>query len=229
MQQIHVQEKEQLKKLFDQEGVDHLEERFKILEVFLQTEKHLSATELVDLLCKDGMEFDPEFVIDTLKLLCRFGFAQQHTFDNGVYRYEHRHLGHHHDHMVCTKCKKILEFQNDQIENLQLSVAATHGFHMLQHKMEIYGICSDCLKSRQDVTPLMSARQGERLVIEKFTGGAGSRMRLMSMGLRVGDEIDVITNLNQGQLVIAIENRRLVLGRGLAQKIMVKVLDMDNE
>ena len=51
MQQIHVQEKEQLKKLFDQEGVDHLEERINILEVFLQTEKHLSAAELVDLLC----------------------------------------------------------------------------------------------------------------------------------------------------------------------------------
>ena len=229
MHHIHVQEKEQLKKLFDQEGVDHLEERIKILEVFLQTEKHLSAAELVDLVRKGGMELDPEFVIDTLKLMCRLGFAHQHSFDNGVYRYEHRHLGQHHDHMVCTKCKNILEFQNDQIENLQLSVAASHGFHMLQHKMEIYGICADCLKERQDVTLLMSARQGERLVIEKFTGGAGSRMRLMSMGLRIGDEIDVITNLNQGQLVIAVQNRRLVLGRGLAQKIMVKAMDIGNE
>ena len=229
MQHIHVQEKEQLKKLFDQEGVEHLEERIHILEVFLQTEKHLSAVELVDLMCKYGMDPSPEFVIDTLKLMCRFGFAQQHSFDNGVYRYEHRHLGQHHDHMVCTKCKNIIEFQNDQIENLQLSVAANHGFHMLQHKLEIYGICSACLKQRQDVTPLSSARQGERLVIEKFTGGAGSRMRLMSMGLRVGDAVDVITNLNQGQLVIAVDNRRLVLGRGLAQKIMVKAQDMHNE
>ena len=229
MQHIHTQEKEQLKKLFNQEGVDHLEERIKILEVFLQTEKHLPASELVDLLRKGGMELDPEFVIDTLKLMCRFGFAQQHSFDNGVYRYEHRHLGQHHDHMVCTKCKKIIEFKNDQIENLQMSVAASHGFHMLQHKMEIYGICSECLKQRQDIRPLMSARQGERLVIKKFTGGAGARMRLMSMGLRVGDEIDVINNLNQGQLVIAMENRRLVLGRGLVQKIMVKALDMGNE
>ena len=49
------------------------------------------------------------------------------------------------------------------------------------------------------------------------------------MGLRVGDEIEVITNLNQGQLVIAVENKRLVMGRGLAQKIMVKALDMSNE
>ncbi len=131
--------------------------------------------------------------------------------------------------MVCTKCKKIIEFQNDQIENLQVRVTATHGFHMLQHKMEIYGICSDCLKKRQDITSLMAARQGERLVIKNFTGGAGARMRLMSMGLRVGDEIDVITNLNQGQLVIAIENKRLVMGRGLAEKIMVKPLDISND
>ena len=100
---------------------------------------------------------------------------------------------------------------------------------MLQHKMEIYGICSDCLKKRQDITSLMAARQGERLVIKNFTGGAGARMRLMSMGLRVGDEIDVITNLNQGQLVIAIENKRLVMGRGLAEKIMVKPLDISND
>jgi Fur family ferric uptake transcriptional regulator len=229
MQQIHVQEKEQLKKLFDQEGLDHLEERINILEVFLQTEKHLSAAELVDLMRKGGMELAPEFVIDTLKLMCRYGFAQQHSFNNGVFRYEHRHLGQHHDHMVCTKCKKIIEFQNDQIENLQVRVTATHGFHMLQHKMEIYGICSDCLKKRQDITSLMVARQGERLVIKNFTGGAGARMRLMSMGLRVGDEIDVITNLNQGQLVIAIENKRLVMGRGLAEKIMVKPLDISND
>ena len=85
MQHIHVQEKEQLKKLFDQEDVDHLEERFKILEVFLQTEKHLSAAELVDLVRKDGTELDPEFVIDTLKLLCRYGFAQRKR--DGIYRF----------------------------------------------------------------------------------------------------------------------------------------------
>ncbi len=229
MQHIHVQEEDQLKKLFDQEGVTHLEERIKIMAVFLQTEKHLSAAELIDLVRKNGMDLEPEFVIDTLKLMCRYGFAQQHVFDNGVFRYEHRHLGQHHDHMVCTKCKKIIEFQNDQIENLQVSVTATHGFHMLQHKMEIYGICSECLKKRMDFIPLMAARQGERLIIKNFTGGAGSRMRLMSMGLRVGDEVDIITNLNQGQLVIAVENKRLVMGRGLAEKIMVRSADISYE
>jgi Fur family ferric uptake transcriptional regulator len=47
-------------------------------------------------------------------------------------------------------------------------------------------------------------------------------MRLMTMGLRVGDSVEVITNINEGQIALALENRRLVLGRGLAQKILVR-------
>ena len=73
--------------------------------------------------------------------------------------------------------------------------------------------------------PLMAAKQGEILIVRSFKGGTRSRMRLMSMGLRVGDRIDVISNLNQGQLVIALDYKRLVLGRGLAEKIMVQPLD----
>jgi len=124
--------------------------------------------------------------------------------------------------MICTKCNAIIEFKNEQLETLQLQIAQSHGFHMLQHRMEIYGICANCLKNRLALMPLNTARPGERLVIEKFTGGATSRMRLLSMGLRVGDAIEVITNMNRGQLVIAVDYQRLVLGRGLAEKIWVK-------
>jgi len=92
---------------------------------------------------------------------------------------------------------------------------------MLQHKMEIYGICADCRKERTDRISLVAAKQGERLKIVEFLGGARARVRLMSMGLRVGDEIDVLTNTSSGQLVIAADLKRLVLGRGLSQKIIV--------
>jgi Fur family ferric uptake transcriptional regulator len=59
-------------------------------------------------------------------------------------------------------------------------------------------------------------------VIREITGGANVRLRLMSMGLRQGDAIEVITNNNQGQLAIAADLKRYVLGRGLAQKIVVE-------
>ena len=222
MQQIHAQEKEQFKKLFAQEDIDNLEDRIKVLEAFLQNERHISESELIKIMKQSGIRLRPEFVADTLELMCRYGFAFKHTFENGVVQYEHRHLGQHHDHMICTKCKKIIEFKNDQLERIQVQAASTYGFHMLQHRLEIYGICSSCLKKRLDTIPLMAAKQGERLIVRQFTGGAKSKMRLMSMGLRIGDRIDVITNMNKGQLVIALDFKRLVLGRGLAEKIIVQ-------
>ena len=222
MKQIHIQEKAQFKKLFKQEQIDNFEDRFKVLEVFLQTEKHVTIEEMVEHLNRVGWSLEPEFVRETMKLMCRFGFAQKSRFDNGDLRYEHRHLGQHHDHMVCTKCKKIIEFENEQLEELQIKIAATQGFHMLQHKMEIYGICDTCLKERIQLMPLIVARPGERLVLKDFEGGVGARMRLMSMGLRLGDEIEVISNNNQGQIAIAADYKRYVLGKGLAQKILVE-------
>jgi len=222
MKQLHIQEKKQFKKLFKQEQIDHFEDRFKVLEVFLQTEKHVTVDDMLALLDRNGWRLDPEFVQETMKLMCRFGFAQKSRFDNGDLRYEHRHLGQHHDHMVCTKCKQIFEFEDKRLEELQLKIAATQGFHMLQHKMEIYGICATCLKDRIQMMPLDMARPGERLVLKDFEGGAGARIRLLSMGLRLGDEIEVISNNNRGQMAIAADFKRYVLGKGLAQKIRVE-------
>ena len=224
MKHIHLQEKEQFKKLFNQEHIDNFEDRFKVLEVFLQTEKHVTVDQLVHLLDESGWKLEPQFVRETLKLLCRFGFARKSRFDNGLVRYEHRHLGQHHDHMICTKCRKIFEFEEDRLEKLQIEIAAAHGFHMLQHKMEIYGICADCLIDRIQLMPLTTAKSGERLVFKDFSGGTGARLRLLTMGLRLEDVIEVITNNNQGQIAIAVDFKRYVLGRGLAQKIMVAPL-----
>ncbi len=227
MKQIHNQEKQQFKKLFKQELVDNFEDRFKILEVFLQTERHVTVGELVQILEDNGFHFEPDFVRDTIKLMCRFGFAQANKFDNGLVRYEHRHLYQHHDHMICTKCRRIIEFQNDRIELLQVQIADDYDFHMLQHKMEIYGICSQCLKERKQIIPLAMAKQGEQLVIKDFTGGSGAHMRLLSMGLKIGDTVEVITNIGRGQVVIAIDCKRYVLGRGLSQKILVQPAGAD--
>jgi Fur family ferric uptake transcriptional regulator len=220
MHQIHKQEKEQFIKLFKQERIDRLEDRYKVLEVFLQTEEHPTEAEFSQLLSQQGFQFSSEFVSETLDLMSRFGFAKKNRFDNGQVRYEHRHLGQHHDHMICTKCRRIFEFQNTELENLQLKIAMAHGFHMLQHKMEIYGICADCLKTRARLISLDAAKPGERLVIRKISGGSGARLRLLTMGLRIGDRIEVITNQSKGQMVIAADFKRYVLGRGLAQKMI---------
>lgn len=222
MAQIHTSEKEQFAKLFKQDHIDRFEDRFNVLEVFLQTERHVTVSELVESLEENGYSYSPDFVMETLKLMYRYGFADKYRFDNRQLRYEHRHLGQHHDHMICTKCRRIVEFSDSQLEQLQLRIAVNHGFHMLQHKMELYGICQKCMHSRAQLIPLALAKQGEHLVIDDFSGGPNSRLRLLSMGLRPRDAIEVITNTDRGQVVISADGKRYALGRGLAKKIMVR-------
>jgi Fur family ferric uptake transcriptional regulator len=224
VQAIHKQEKEQFIKLFKQDRIDRFNDRLAVLEIFLMTEHHVTAQELAELVNAQGAGLEFEFVRDTIELMCQYGFARKNVFDNGDPRYEHLHLGQHHDHMICTKCKRIFEFQNQAVEQLQLQIAAKNGFHLLQHKMELYGICRQCLEQRDIQISLDNARQGEKLVIKGFSGGRTSRLRLVSMGLRIGDQIEIISNVSRGEMVVAADFKRLVIGRGLAQKIQVSLV-----
>lgn len=225
---IHNKEKEQFVKLFEKAGIDRFVDRLVVVEAFLQAEHHVTVQELTERLHNQGHRYPEGFVQETIDLMCHYGFAQTNRFDNGQIRYEHRHLGQHHDHLICTKCHKIVEFRDETVERLQLQIASTHGFHMLQHKMELYGICRDCLDQRELMLTLDMAKPGERLKVVAFDGGSRAKMRLITMGLRIGDEIEIITNFHRGQVVVACDYNRLVLGQGLAQKVRVKPLNMQH-
>lgn len=218
----HIQEKEQFKKLFQKERIDRFEDRFKILDVFLKSDTHLTSDELFEIFKKEGLGFSRDFVTETLELMRFYGFAQANRFQNGSPRYEPLILDRRHDHMVCAKCRKIIEFHSKALEDLQMEIAAAHGFHMLQHKMDIYGICSQCLKERSDLIPLARARAGETATIEKFLGGRRFEARMLSMGIRRGETVRIITNRGEGQLVAAVENRRFVIGSKMAFKILAR-------
>jgi Fur family transcriptional regulator, ferric uptake regulator len=220
-------EKANFKALIEEDGTDRVQERLDIIDVFLGTEAHITLEEMVHLLKEKGYAFDPVFVAQCMNRMVELGFARKKQFDGQPIRYEHRHLGKHHDHLVCTKCGKIVEFSDENIERCQLTVAARYGFHMLQHRMEIYGLCSDCLSRRQRLMPLAVAKPGEQVIIRELSGGRTRRARLAALGLRPGDTIEVIANSGQGRIILGHGHTRLAIGRGVAQVIMV-VLDQEN-
>ncbi len=83
-------------------------------------------------------------VYRTLALLTESGLAAELDFGDGQKRYEHNYHHAHHDHMICTQCGKIIEFQHPLIEKLQEDVAREHGFEMTTHKLDMFGICKEC-------------------------------------------------------------------------------------
>jgi Fur family ferric uptake transcriptional regulator len=222
-------EKENFRTLIESDEIGNVEERLNVIDVFLNTEEHVTLEEMMQLLKDKGFDYETEFVRQCMNRWVVHGFAQKKLFDGQPPRYEHHHLGRHHDHLICTKCGRIAEFNDEEMERLQLKIAISHGFHMLQHKMEIYGLCSQCVSQRTPLMPLAMAKSGERLVITDIMGGSHARDRLASMGLRRGDTLEVINNNGLGRLIVGHGPTRMALGRGIAQKIMVSLPKVNSD
>lgn len=216
-------EKKNFKSLIETDGIGRVEDRLNVIDVFLKTEEHITLEDFISLLRSKGYDYDQEFVKLCLNRWVELGFAQKKTFEGQPPRYEHRHLGKHHDHMICTKCGMITEFQNEELEKFQDMIAARAGFHMLQHKMEIYGLCSKCMAARSELMPLTSAKTGEEVYIRDVVGGGNAKARLISMGFSPGDRLEIINNDGEGRLIVGRGDGRLALGRGMADKIIVSL------
>ena len=214
-------EKANFKALIEADGIDRIRDRLSIIDVFLGTEEHITLEEMLHLLREKGHDFEPRFVSQCMNRMVDLGFAQKKRFEGQPVRYEHRHLGRHHDHLICTKCGKIVEFADETMERLQAEIAARSGFHMLQHRMDIYGLCSNCLSQRSPLMPLTMAKVGEIVVIREIAGGRKRQARLTDMGLRPGDLIKINNNAGRGRIILGRGHTRLAIGRGIAEKIMV--------
>jgi Fur family ferric uptake transcriptional regulator len=125
-------------------GLKRTRQRDEILALFLRQERHLTAEELHDLLRRRKRGIGFSTVYRTLKLLTECGIAREVKLEDGVSRFEHDYGHEHHDHLVCTRCGRFVEFRSPAIERLQTRVAREHGFVPKRHRMQIYGLCRDC-------------------------------------------------------------------------------------
>ena len=116
-------------------------QRQDIVDAFLKLHgQHVTIDELLAECRKSNPAIGYATVYRTLKLLVEAGIAEQRQFQSGQSQFE-LESEHHHDHLVCTHCNRILEFENDRIEALQRKVADDFNFALTGHKMILYGVC----------------------------------------------------------------------------------------
>ena len=125
-------------------GLRMTRQRQLIAEVMLETNGHVNIDELYQAVRQRDPKVGYATIYRTLKLLTECGLTSNAHFGDGGARFESMLHRHHHDHLICTACGTIIEFENDDIEELQERVAREHGFEIREHKMEIYGLCRDC-------------------------------------------------------------------------------------
>ena len=127
-------------------GLKSTRQRDIILDEFLRSGSHLSTEELYLQLRKQHPHIGYATVHRTLKLFAECGIAEPRNFGDGQTRYESSSGEEHHDHLICTDCGAIVEFEDPQIEALQETVARRHGFNIERHRLELYGLCRQCRK-----------------------------------------------------------------------------------
>jgi len=117
-----------------------------ILDIFLANEGHRSVEDIYRVVREKDPRIGYTTVYRTMKILSDCGLAREIDLADGITRYEHLYNHQHHDHMICMECGKSIEFYKSEIEELQDEASAQLGFKVLDHKLQIYGLCDDCNK-----------------------------------------------------------------------------------
>lgn len=147
-----------------------------ILNVFLRSEGHLSADDLVELIRREDKRISRATVYRALQWMVEAGIARKVDFGEGRLRFEHSYRHPRHFHLICQTCNRSFEFLSSDIEGLVEEIAAARNFSARQSVVQIYGTCEECRTGRPAepdavTTELLFARDALRIAIATERSG----------------------------------------------------------
>ncbi len=139
-----VKAKPQFVKFLKHQGCKWTPEREKVLQEVFATEGHFEADELSYRLRKKGRQVSKATVYRTLPLLVKAGLIKEVIHGEKHHHYEHTHDEKHHDHLICLKCGKIIEFHDASLREIEEKVCKKNHFRPQEILLEIFGYCQSC-------------------------------------------------------------------------------------
>lgn len=136
---------EKLKQVVKDRGLKYTKQREIIFETILDSQEHLNADELNSMISEKypNEKIGIATIYRALAFLEESNLISSITLNKDGKKFEPT-LKKHHDHLICVKCNKIIEFLDIQIEKKQEKIAKENGFKLINHTMYLYGICKDC-------------------------------------------------------------------------------------
>ncbi len=134
-----------LKKIIKDKGLKYTKQREVIFETIINSDEHLNADDLNTIISKEhpDLKIGIATIYRALSFLEEVNLISSIALNDDGKKFE-ANLKEHHDHIICVKCSKIIEFVSDDIEKAQEKIAKENGFKLLDHTMYLYGICDDC-------------------------------------------------------------------------------------
>lgn len=132
-----------LDQYLESHNLKQTQQRKVIVEHFLRINAHVDAEELHRRVREDGHDIGLATIYRTLNLLKDAGIVDQQSFQDGRSVFEVASPDSHHDHLICTACGKVIEFEDPEIEALQIKMAAHYNMTLKSHRLDLYGTCND--------------------------------------------------------------------------------------
>jgi Fur family ferric uptake transcriptional regulator len=124
-----------------------------VAETVMLSEDHLSAEAIQRRLKARGVHVGTATIYRALDVLVASGLVKAHDFGEGFKRFEPTGgQSERHEHLICLRCGKVLEFSNEQLERMLPIIADEHRFQHQRHRVEVFGVCQDC--QGRDLGPL---------------------------------------------------------------------------
>jgi len=128
-------------------------EREELLSAIFHAPRHFEAEDLIRTLKRRDGRVSRATVYRTLALLEECGILRKSLFGRNRHFFESVVGRRHHDHLVCIRTGKIIEFEDDRIEQLQEEICRRYGFRMVDHVHEIFGISEEGINQDDDTVP----------------------------------------------------------------------------
>ncbi|MEC9283419.1 MAG: Fur family transcriptional regulator [Bdellovibrionota bacterium] len=138
----------ELKNIIRDIGLKVTSQRLTILRSLINGRDHVTAQELFENVSQIDNSLGFATVYRFLRTLAENKLVTEVRMGGLPARYEWTKKKSHHDHITCSECGKICEFENLEIEKLQAEIAKSLGFILTDHVLELYGVCSDCQASK---------------------------------------------------------------------------------
>ena len=142
---IKMKTKEEIfKNYVRQKGLKFTPERQLVLKYVFEIHNHFEAEDLLIKIRENGDRVSKGTIYRTLPLLVDCNLIRTVEFVEHHLHYEHTYGHKHHEHLVCLKCGKVIEFYNDVIETELKRVCKENKFILNGHKIESTGYCEKC-------------------------------------------------------------------------------------
>jgi Fur family ferric uptake transcriptional regulator len=131
-----------LERLCREKGMRITGQRRIIARVLSQADDHPDVEELHRRASMEDAKISLSTVYRTVRMFEEAGILERHEFGDGRARYE-QVAKEHHDHLIDMRSGRVIEFRNDQVERLQEAIARAHGYKLIDHRLELYGVPLD--------------------------------------------------------------------------------------